>query len=480
MARDRILKRALQSTTFTAWVSFLSRTAMNLGITALILALLSVQDIAVWYLFSSVVAMGTLMDLGFSQTLVRLSSYINAGAHDLHKPGKGRGDRALDIKALRHLFATMSLIYVGVSILMFLFLGVGGHFLVARQVNASAGAGSLWLAWWILSISASLIFQGKKYDSILRGLEHVPWVNGVDAVSNLCAAALMASALLAGSGILGMVVVWQATLLGAVFVKRARLKAIVGGYPRFSPRHVDTVLLRRAWSPSWRTGVMVFSGQSVSHFSGVIFAQFLEAPVLARYLLALRFITLICEFSAAPFYSRLQVFAKLRAQGRTRELCRQATNSVRTALIIYVGLALPVGLLAPWAFRILGADVTFISQTLWAFMLVAWLLERQSSLHAQLFMTTNKVPFSGAYLGTGLANLGLIVALVGALGLWAAPVSQLAAQSLVINWWTVRKSLRSLGHTVSRYVTTTFLPPFAVSVAFLALTVLFGPGHAQR
>ena len=478
MARDPLLKRALQSTTLTAWISFGSRTTMNLGITALILVMLSVQDIAVWYLFSSVVAMGTLMDLGFSQTLVRLASYINAGADDLRRTEQGRVGGALDVEALRRLFATMSMIYVGVSVLMFLFLGVGGHFLVARQVNASAGAGSLWLAWWILSISASLVFQGKKYDSILRGLEYVPWVNGVDAVANLCAAALMAAALLSGTGILGMVVVWQSILLGAVLVKRARLKAIVGDYPRFSPRHVDAELVRMAWSPSWRTGVMVFSGQSVSHFSGVIFAQFLEAPVLAKYLLALRFITLICEFSAAPFYSRLQVFAKLRAQGRTRDLYRLATNSVRTSLLIYVGLALPVGLLAPWAFRLLGADVTFVSQSLWAFMVVAWLLERQSSMHAQLYMTTNDVPFSAAYLGTGLGNLVLLVVLVGPLGLWAAPVSQLVAQSMVINWWTVRKSLRSLGHTVSRYVTTTFLPPFVASVAFLALTVLFGPGHA--
>lgn len=470
-----MIERLRTSTTVTTWFAFLARTAMNVGVTALTLVLLSVQDIAVWYLFSSVVAMGTLMDMGFSQTLVRLASYLKAGAIDPDQGTQGRARGGpLDVPALRKLFTTMSVIYLGVSLLMFLFLGVGGHFLVAKQVNASPTASTLWLAWWILSASASLVFQGKKYDSILRGLDHVPLVNGIDAVANLIAAVLMAAVLFLGGGILGMIVVWQAALLGAAAVKRARLRSILGGFPSLSLRSVDRGLLRSAWAPSWRTGVMVFSGQSVTHFSGVIFAQFLEAPALAQYLLALRFITLICEFSAAPFYSRLQVFARLRAMGRIDDLYRLATRYVRTSLLIYTGLAVTVGLAAPWAFTLLRTDVVFVPLAFWGIMVVAWLLERQSSMHAQLFMTTNQVPFSMAYLATGLTNLALLLLLVGRVGMWAAPFSQLLAQSMIINWWNVRLSVRSLGRTVTGYLRGVFLAPLLASLAFLAVVVAIG------
>jgi hypothetical protein len=214
------------------------------------------------------------------------------------------------------------------------------------------------------------------------------------------------------------------------------------------------------------------AGQSVSQFSGLIFAQFLDALPLAQYLLALRLMTLICEFSATPFYSKIQIYARLRLEENTFGLQKSALTTMRNALFIFTALSIATGICAPFVFTLLGKNLIFVPFSLWSLMALVWFFERQASMHAQLYMTTNHVPFHLSYLLTAGLNIILLLLLVRSIGIWAAPISQLLSQSLINNWWNVKITLASLGASLGSYLRNIFMLPFLCIIFMLLISVI--------
>ena len=79
----RAVTRLWRSPTITTWGVSALRIARFLSVTALILNKFSTAEVALWFLFASLVTMGQLADAGFSPTFSRMSAFVMGGASDL-------------------------------------------------------------------------------------------------------------------------------------------------------------------------------------------------------------------------------------------------------------------------------------------------------------------------------------------------------------------------------------------------------------
>ena len=77
---------------------------------------------------------------------------------------------------------------------------------------------------------------------------------------------------------------------------------------------------------AWKNGVSGVLSIGLTNFTGLIYAQIGNTSSVNSYLLSLRVLTLLRDFSKAPFYSKIPLLSKLRAQNNISELTRIAKS----------------------------------------------------------------------------------------------------------------------------------------------------------
>ena len=178
---------------------------------------------------------------------------------------------------------------------------------------------------------------------------------------------------------------------------------------------------------------------------------------------------LISQFSWAPFYSILPYYSQLKASGNLEKLRHISLNRLNRSLYVFIVGSFAFGMIGEYLFTLIESEVGMIPKTLWMLMMLAWFLERHHAMHAQIYMTTNKVPFYISTTISGMINIALLLYLVPQYGMWAPPISLFISNLLVNNWYSVWKSLRMLGISFSEYFLGSFKYPVAVTIISLAL-----------
>ena len=79
----KILLRVWDSPTITTWGSYSTSTLNFIFVLPLLLTRLSTAEIALWYLFKSIMDLLPSADLGFGATFTRVIAYAMGGINDL-------------------------------------------------------------------------------------------------------------------------------------------------------------------------------------------------------------------------------------------------------------------------------------------------------------------------------------------------------------------------------------------------------------
>ena len=84
-------------------------------------------------------------------------------------------------------------------------------------------------------------------------------------------------------------------------------------------------------------------------------------------------------------------------------------------------------------------------------MSLVWFIDRNDSMHAQIYSTTNKIPFYITISITGIINILLLFLLIEEYGIWSFVISTAIANLVINNWWNVKISIESLNQNI-RYL----------------------------
>ena len=95
--------------------------------------------------------------------------------------------------------------------------------------------------------------------------------------------------------------------------------------------------------------------------SGIIYAQVGNTADVASYLLAMRFMQILTQFSVAPFYSKIPMYSRLYGEGKKAELLHIAQRGMRLSHWSFVLGFAGTALLAEPLLRYIGSTVAFPS-----------------------------------------------------------------------------------------------------------------------
>jgi len=465
------------SPTITTWANLFISSIRSIAVIPLLLNRFSSEEIAAWLLFSSIIAFSSILDFGFHSTFSRVVSYTMGGAisvEGFRDHAKRENLKSPNWALMAVIYGTMGYIFVIIAIIAFILLATIGSLSVAETISASKNQQDLWSAWAYLVLSLSIFIYGRKYGTVLHGMYHVAMVNRWNMLFSLLGIIFSVLTILFFPSILYLVIVLQTFSVLSILRDRYLLKVKVrdARFKEYKSFAWDKNIFRSVWAPTWRTAVGMIASSGVFEITGLIYAQVANAGNLVTYLLALRIMGLINGVSRAPFYSKMPLYAKLRAEGKITELAERTNFGIRFSLYIFILCTFIVGILSEPLLVLINANAKFVPIGMWILICSVGFLERHHAMHAQVYGTTNHIPFYLPITISGVITILLSLFLLKYIDYWAFPLAQGIANILINNWWNVKISIKSLDVVPSRYLVNSFVyPAFVFIIMQIVLTI---------
>ncbi len=447
------MARAFTSPTLMTVLNTAAKVLSFALVLPLVLRQFSAGDIALYYLFASVISLQMLIGSGFVPTFARFVSHALAGIPKSELGSFANGtdrsarstEETIDSDLLAEIEGTLRRIFLVLSLISLPVMGVIGTALLINPVRASSSLQDSWIAWAIVVAVTPFSVYAYRFSALLQGANQIAMEQRWSALFTLAGSFLGLAALLFGGGLLSLIVVNQSMQLASFFrlswlasctLKRLPYRAAADRYSFY--------VFRAVWPTAWRSLVGVMSASGISSASGLVFAQRLSPEAMSEFLLGVRLMSVVAEISRAPFYSKIPVFNRLRAQRAIPALEASFRHSMILAHVGFISLFMAIPASAAIILPLVQSTVAFPDMGFWTLLGLAVFVERWGAMHLQIYSTTNHIIWHWLNGVTGLLWIFLMLVIAPFLGVFSYPLGMLIAYTVFYSRIAVQKSLSSI------------------------------------
>lgn len=462
------------SSTLMTWGSFLTRSLSLVIVLPLILSRFSTQEIAIWYLFMILISFQILIDVGFAPTFSRVIAYAMGGADvdDLKSP-KEKNNGQTNWQTIDLICSTMRVIYARLGLLWTTLLTIFGTMALLKPVSLVENSLSTWIAWGIIIIVSMVTLRGSIYSSYLQGINKIALLRRWEAITAVGSIVSSCLALIFGGGLLGLVIAHQGWQVLNIMINRWLSGFVKNGRFRdFKQGKMSKKVLDAVWPSAWRSGLGIFMTYGLVQASGIFYAQVGTVAGIASYLLALRLIQTISQFSQAPFYSKLPVFARLFAEDKKNELVSRARRGMGLSYWCYVAGFVGLGIAGEPLLKLIGSNADFPTHLLWSLMGLAFFVERYGAMHLQLYSITNQIIWHLVAVGFGVIYILTCLFLFDSIGVYAFPVGMLMGHLGFYSWFSAKHAYKYFNLTFKSFDLKTVVLPLVLMIIYI-VTLFF-------
>ncbi|HEX8023211.1 hypothetical protein [Mucilaginibacter sp.] len=467
--------QAWNSPTLNTWLSYSTKALSLFLVLPLLLNRFAPSQIALWYLFSTVISLEGLADMGFKITFIRMIAYGVGGAKDIdsYLTQKIETHGVCNWDIIARVFSLMRHIYLRVTLLFLVLLMTLGSWALAKPILQVDDQLDAWLGWGVIILVSAVKFYGNIYSNYLEGLNKIAIVRRWESITSICSIITSIVVLYYLKSLLWLVVANQAWVLVNTFRDIMLCRKLDNGkFIELNTRlPFDSVLFKKIWSPAWRSGVSGFMSNGLSNATSIIYAQIGSSSHVAAYLFALRIVNTIVLVSAAPFYSKVPLFAQLIAQHKSGELKAKAQRSMFLANMIFMSATIGFGLCSNFLLHAIHSKIAFIDPWLWIAITVAFAIHRYGAMHIQLYSISNHII---SHIADGVSGVIFIITtflLIHKLDLYAIPVGMITGYLGFYAWYAGMHSYRFMKTSFLKFEAKANGLPFCILLAYVLLTV---------
>lgn len=436
----RIINKLVNSPTFMTWFSFSAKSLSVLVVLPLILSKFSTTEISLWFLFSILFGFQIIADLGFGSTFTRLISYAMAGLKNLEDIGIEKynigSHKSPNWNLIIALNKKMKTIFLFISVIfVFLMALISFFFLDAPIENLENPNHGYYLLILILVVLFFKIYS-RRYISFISGTNEVALLRrweGIIVYFQIISSIII---LILTENFYYLVITNQFWVLVGIVNTYLLQKRILNKNLNPILNEIEPVFIEKkgfinhVFNPSWKSGIGTLSSYGLNQFSSLVLVDYLLEDDLVIFLLSLKFINIISEFSRAPFYANLPTFAQKFQLLDTGKLLSVIKKSIDSSIFLTTICLLFVLFLGNYSFKLIGSNVNSIDYLLWFLFSLNLLFERLGAMHFQIHSLSNKVVWHKANLIYGLIFILVSIFTIKLLGLYAIPFAMLAGNLL--------------------------------------------------
>ena len=378
-----------------------------------------------FYTFSSLLAMQTFLELGFSQCLVQFASHEFAHLRFLPSGGlEGNPDAKSRLVSLGRLAMKW---YAVLAVLFVICVGVSGH--VFFSLKPSVGV-SWEGAWWLLCVATGFNLALMPLASLLEGCNQISFLYGMRAFVAVCLSVVMWVALAGGAQLYCGV----ATAFGGFLITGGILawqwRGLVGELRR-PPQGPLVSWRHEIWPFQWKIAVSWISGYFIFNFFTPVLFYF-HGPVVAGQMgMTLQLVGSLSAVAASWTSTKGPRFGMLVSQREYGELDRLFFTS--TAQSVGVCLLGGVVLLAALAVvqKYFAFGARFLGPGPASLLVLATVLNQIVYSQALYLRAHKREPFMWLSVANGVLT-GLAVAALGwSIGAWGTCLGYAIVQIVI-------------------------------------------------
>ncbi|WP_315506624.1 O-unit flippase-like protein [Capnocytophaga leadbetteri] len=404
----------------------------------LILKMLTVEEIALNYIFLTISSLVLLFDFGFSPQFSRNVSYVYGGAQSLKKEGIEERSLIGGIDINYRLIATLvkvgQYVYLRLALfVLFVMLTIGTLYIYNVTEGFHLVPHTL-LIWTLFSVSTAFAIYYEYYNFLLTGKGAIKETKIALLISRIIYIILTFLFLYIGWGLLGVVLAnfiapFVNRILCYQFLFTEEFRNKLKSY-HISKEEINTTF-NTIWYNAKKLGLVFVGAYAITKFSMFLAGLYLSKAEVASYGLMIQLVGVISAV-ATTFFSTFQPkFASLRVENNTQEFTKLLAFSMNIFLIIFVIGAIILFFFNGILLKFINSNVFLPDNiTLLCYILVI-LLESNHSNFATIIITKNSIPFVKPAILSGICiaigsfivlkyNLGGILSLVIVQGLCQA------------------------------------------------------------
>ena len=408
-----------------------------------VLRALPSQELAFWYVFTTISSLIFLFDFGFTPTIIRNVTYAFSGAQSLLKEGlrQDGGLGAPNFRLLKNLILNTRKIYGYIAAAALLVQSVGGTIYVQGLLSKSPSlpAVSILIAWAIFVIATSANIYFLYFNALLMGRGLVRQAQKASIVTSLTYV------------VFGYVGIWQGyglpalsfAMLSATLVNRfvsfrlffdSELKTRLSRLEHSDDDVED--LLPVIWYNARKTGMVALGSFLINRMSFLLVSAFLALELVASYGLTLQIVGFISSLSTIYFSTMMPRINSCYFTGRLDEVERQVGIAVVMVIGTFAAGTLALALSGNLVLTFIGSKTMLLPTVFIIVITIMNMLEQQHSLFATVLTFENRVPFVKAAIISGFVILisSFLLLEFTNLKIWAVVATQFLVQLSYNNW----------------------------------------------
>jgi O-antigen/teichoic acid export membrane protein len=387
-------------------------------------------DYGVWVLIGSVASFGFLIELGISAALVKYVAEHAARAEVQ--------EAARMIGAATWLYTVLGAGVAAAGLVLALAVPavIDFHGAIGRLARPLAMLMALDVGMSVVAIAPL---------AVLKGLQRFPVVNAINGAGALVGVGLTIAALAAGAGIVGVAAVGALNSALTYAVSLLVARRTVPEYMAIPIRR-DRSRVRRLLKFSRSIAVLQVAVQMQTKLDAVVIAAALPVRLLAPYNFGQR-LAAGTGIATDQFGKVLLPLATEVGATRDRAALRALfLTATRLTLAIALGVGLPLALLGGPILKLWVGNAFAGYGTVVTLLAVAAIVDLPSNPAAYVLQSIERHgPIAWMALGSGVANVGLSVALVGPYGINGVAAATLVASTAEIALFVIPYAARVLG-----------------------------------
>lgn len=462
-----VLKKLYHSSIFNSWFSAFVGLISSVIAIPIVITELTVEEINVWFLFTSIIALSKGVEFGFNNTFTRFIVYVNNGVKiedfkDLRHKKSINYEEVLNNSDFSRVFFLMESVYVFLSIIFCMILMLIGYFTLDKPINDLVKPNSGWIAACIVLISSTLTLLFGYYKNFMLGLNKVALVQRVSGVVNLIGLIFILCVLFFEPTLISIVLIYQLVSLANLFMviylakKEIKIIDLKKGNDGF-----DKALFLIVWESAWKSGITTIIANIVKHISAILVSQLFSPSVSASFLFTKRIFDIIERFTMTTFQARVPVIAKYRGRGDFDSLvpCLKQTQYITYCVFFFGYVSLLIG--GEYVLHLIGSNVSLGSYTLIIFFSFATFLARWSGVGLAITNQSNHVIEHINAIIVVIVFFSVFFLLYPILGIEVFPFAQIISM-IVIAPFIAKYVYKSFHSTFWGYEKTVFVPLFVI------------------
>lgn len=397
-----------------------------------ILKYLTINDLAIWYIFVSISSIVSLLDFGFSITISRQVSYIYAGAQSLCKDGCSNIiNSEINFGLLKSVLETSKKIYRRISICIFVLLLSAGTIYLSYVSNIDS---RIMLIWFLYVIGITINFYYYYINAFILGRGAVSINNMIILCSKLTFLIVLSIGIYFNWGLLSLVLAQFANILVT------RILGIKCYIPKMVKKQIELITnydncLSVIGPNAGKQGIVSIGSILLSQAGTLISGLFLSLEQIAQLGLTLQIFGILSVLCRVCLQTHIPLYSALWVNNNIKEI-RQTflKDQIIAYLILFIG-SLIIIFKGNCILKFIGSNVMLPPANILILYFIFYLMEMTHGNCVSLISTENKVPYYIAGIMAGITSvLVTLILLASNWGLVALPLG-LISGNLPYNSW---------------------------------------------